>query len=97
MVFTACEFFEFYNAYDKKTAPTSLTSIIFMLHILKKSYYLTFLRQFIHVTLYLMFLLKQLVLPHPYETYKTTFHTRHEISSYTRKAGPLMGIPHLKK
>lgn len=36
MVFTACEFFEFYNAYDKKTAPTSLTSIIFMLHILKK-------------------------------------------------------------
>lgn len=44
-----------------------------------------------------MFLLKQLVLPHPYETYKTTFHTGHEISSYTRKAGPLMGIPHLKK
>lgn len=97
MVFTACEFFEFYNAYYKKTAPTSLTSIIFMLYIFKKSFYLTFLGQFIHVTLYLMFLLKQLDLPHPYEIYKTTFHTRHEISSYTRESGPLMGMPHKKK
>lgn len=33
MGFTACEFFEFYNAYDKRTALKSLTSIIFMLHI----------------------------------------------------------------
>lgn len=44
-----------------------------------------------------MFLLKQLFLPHAYETYKTTLHTRHEISSYTSKFGPLMGIPYLKK
>lgn len=97
MGFTACGFFEFYNAYDKRTALTSLTSIILMLYILKKKNYLTFLGQFIYVTLYLMFLLKQLFLPHAYETYKTTFHTRHEISSYTSKVGPLMGIPHLKK
>lgn len=40
MVLTACEFFEFYNAYDKKTAPTSLTSIIFMLHIFKKNLFI---------------------------------------------------------
>lgn len=44
-----------------------------------------------------MFLLKQLFLPHAYETYKTTFHARHEISSYTSKVGLLMGIPCLKK
>lgn len=40
MVFTACEFYEFYNAYDKKTAPTILTAIIFTLHILKKNLFI---------------------------------------------------------
>jgi len=44
-----------------------------------------------------MFLLKQLFLPHAYETYKATFHNTHEISSYTSKARPLMGTPYLKK
>lgn len=36
MGFIAWEFFEFYNASDKRTALTCLTSIIFMLHTSKK-------------------------------------------------------------